>query len=107
MAKENLPLEDDYQPDIIELEDEDGNSCTMEVIDVLDHQGVHYMAVVPYVENEEDIDEEATLIILRVGQDDQGEYMDIVEDDGELLEISNLFQKRLEEVYHIDPSDLQ
>ena len=107
MAKENLPLEDDYQPDIIELEDEDGNSCTMEVIDVLDHQGVHYMAVVPYVENEEDIDEEATLIILRVGQDDQGEYMDIVEDDGELLEISGLFQKRLEEVYHIDPSDLQ
>ena len=85
MAKENLPLEDDYQPDIIELEDEDGNSCTMEVIDVLDHQGIHYMAVVPYVENEEDIDEEATLIILRVGQDDQGEYMDIVEDDGELL----------------------
>ena len=107
MAKENLPLEDDYQPDIIELEDEDGNSCTMEVIDVLDHQGVHYMAVVPYVENEEDIDEEATLIILRVGQDDQGEDRDIVEDDGELLEISNLFQKRLEEVYHIDPSDLQ
>ncbi len=107
MAKENLPLEDDYQPDIIELEDEDGNSCTMEVIDVLDHQGIHYMAVVPYVENEEDIDEEATLIILRVGQDDQGEYMDIVEDDGELLEISGLFQKRLEEVYHIDPSDLQ
>ena len=79
----------------------------MEVIDVLDHQGIHYMAVVPYVENEEDIDEEATLIILRVGQDDQGEYMDIVEDDGELLEISGLFQKRLEEVYHIDPSDLQ
>ena len=107
MAKENLPLEDNYQPDIIELEDEDGNSCTMEVIDVLDHQGIHYMAVVPYVENEEDIDEEATLIILRVGQDDQGEYMDIVEDDGELLEISGLFQKRLEEVYHIDPSDLQ
>lgn len=107
MSKENLPLEDDYQPDIIELEDEDGNSCTMEVIDVLDHQGIHYMAVVPYVEKEEDIDEEATLIILRVGEDEAGEYMDIVEDDGELLEISNLFQKRLEEVYHIDPSDLQ
>lgn len=107
MAKENLPLEDDYQPDIIELEDEDGNSCTMEVIDVLDHQGIHYMAVVPYVENEEDIDEEATLVILRVGQDEEGEYMDIVEDDGELLEISELFRKRLEEVYHIDPSDLQ
>lgn len=106
MAKENLPLEDDYVPDLIELEDEDGNTCTMEVIDVLDHQGIHYMAVVPYVENEEDIDEEATLLILRVSEDEQGEYMDIVEDDGELLEISNLFQKRLEEVYHIDPSEL-
>lgn len=107
MANENLPLEEDYVPDLISLEDEDGNECTMEIIDVLDHQGIHYMAVTPYVENEEDIDEEATLIILKVGEDEQGEYMDIVDDDGELMEISELFQKRLEEVYHIDPSELQ
>ena len=28
------------------LEDEDGNEVTFEVIDALDHKGVHYLAVV-------------------------------------------------------------
>ena len=38
--------QDDYQPDLMTLEDEDGNEITFEVIDSLDHKGVHYLAVV-------------------------------------------------------------
>ncbi len=44
----------EYQPDLMTLEDEDGNEVTFEVIDALDHKGVHYLAVVEYAENEED-----------------------------------------------------
>ena len=93
--------DEEYQPDLMTLEDEDGNEVTFEVIDALDHKGVHYLAVVEYTENEEDA-EDAQLVILSVGEDDEGEYLDVVEDDENLLEVSKLFEQRLSDDYEID-----
>ena len=93
--------DEEYQPDLMTLEDEDGNEVTFEVIDALDHKGVHYLAVVEYTENEEDA-EDAQLVILSVGEDDEGEYLDVVEDDVTLLEVSKLFEQRLSDDYEID-----
>ena len=55
MNKSAAETEEEYQPDLMTLEDEDGNEVTFEVIDALDHKGVHYLAVVEYAENEEDL----------------------------------------------------
>ena len=93
--------DEEYQPDLMTLEDEDGNEVTFEVIDALDHKGVHYLAVVEYTENEEDA-EDAQLVILSVGEDDEGEYLDVVEDAETLLEVSKLFEQRLSDDYEID-----
>ena len=93
--------DEEYQPDLMTLEDEDGNEVTFEVIDALDHKGVHYLAVVEYTENEEDA-EDAQLVILSVGEDDEGEYLDVVVDDETLLEVSKLFEQRLSDDYEID-----
>ena len=93
--------DEEYQPDLMTLEDEDGNEVTFEVIDALDHKGVHYLAVVEYTENDEDA-EDAQLVILSVGEDDEGEYLDVVEDDETLLEVSKLFEQRLSDDYEID-----
>ena len=93
--------DEEYQPDLMTLEDEDGNEVTFQVIDALDHKGVHYLAVVEYTENEEDA-EDAQLVILSVGEDDEGEYLDVVEDDETLLEVSKLFEQRLSDDYEID-----
>ena len=93
--------DEEYQPDLMTLEDEDGNEVTFEVIDALDHKGVQYLAVVEYTENEEDA-EDAQLVILSVGEDDEGEYLDVVEDDETLLEVSKLFEQRLSDDYEID-----
>ena len=97
----NPNTEEEYQPDLMTLEDEDGNEVTFEVIDALDHKGVHYLAVVEYTENEEDA-EDAQLVILSVGEDSEGEYLDVVEDDETLLEVSKLFEQRLSEDYDIE-----
>ena len=97
----NPNTEEEYQPDLMTLEDEDGNEVTFEVIDALDHKGVHYLAVMEYTENEEDA-EDAQLVILSVGEDDEGEYLDVVEDDETLLEVSKLFEQRLSDDYEID-----
>ena len=91
--------EEEYQPDLMTLEDEDGNEVTFEVIDALDHKGVHYLAVVEYAENEDDVNDDAQLVILSVGEDDEGEYLDVVEDDETLLEVSKLFEKRLSDQF--------
>ena len=99
MNKSAAETEEEYQPDLMTLEDEDGNEVTFEVIDALDHKGVHYLAVVEYAENEEDLDEDAQLVILSVGEDDEGEYLDVVEDDETLLEVSKLFEKRLSDQF--------
>ena len=93
--------EEEYQPDLMTLEDEDGNEVTFEVIDALDHKGVHYLAAVEYAETEEEA-ENAQLVILSVGEDDEGEYLDVVEDDEVLMEVSKLFEQRLSEDYDIE-----
>ena len=67
------PNTEEDQPDLMTLEDEDGNEITFEVIDALDHKGVHYLAAVEYAETEEEA-ENAQLVILSVGEDDEGEY---------------------------------
>ena len=56
MAEEikNSATEEDYEPDLITLEDEDGQECTFEVIDATDYEGVHYLALVREVANAED-----------------------------------------------------
>ena len=97
----NPNTEEEYQPDLMTLQDEDGNEVTFEVIDALDHKGVHYLAVVEYTEDEAEA-EDAQLVILSVGEDDEGEYLDVVEDDETLLEVSKLFEKRLSEEYDIE-----
>ena len=33
--------EEEYKTDLMNLEDEDGNEVTFEMIDALDHKGVH------------------------------------------------------------------
>ena len=63
---------------------------------------MHYLALVPYVENEEDVQDDAQLILMRVGKDDQGEFLDIVEDDEELYQVSKIFEKRLAEYFNIE-----
>ena len=103
MADENKTpqAENEYQPDLMTLSDEDGNEITFEVIDALDHKGVHYLAVVEYVEDEADLDEDAQLVILRVGSDAEGEYLDVVDDDETLMEVGALFEKRLSDSFDI------
>ena len=80
----NPNTEEENQPDLMTLEDEDGNEITFEVIDALDYKGVHYLDAVEYAETEEEA-ENAQLVILSVGEDDEGEYLDVVDDDELLL----------------------
>ena len=94
-------------PDLLTLEDEDGKEVTFEVIDATEVNGTRYLAVIPYQEDPESLQEDAELILMRIGADDEGEYMDIVDDDEELITVGKVFEERLRAMYDIDDSELQ
>ena len=94
-------------PDLLTLEDEDGKEVTFEVIDATEVNGTRYLAVIPYQEDPESLQEDAELILMRIGTDDEGEFMDIVDDDEDLITVGKLFEERLSAMYDIDDSELQ
>ena len=94
-------------PDLLTLEDQDGKEVTFEVIDATEVNGTRYLAVIPYQEDPESLQEDAELILMRIGTDDEGEYMDIVDDDEELITVGKVFEERLRAMYDIDDSELQ
>ena len=100
-------MNEDYGSDFITLEDEDGKEVTFEVIDATEVNGTRYLAVIPYQEDPESLQEDAELILMRIGTDDEGEYMDIVDDDEELITVGKVFEERLRAMYDIDDSELQ
>ena len=97
----NPNTEEENQPDLMTREDEDGDEMTREGRGALDHKGVHYLAAVEYAETEEEA-ENAQLVILSVGEDDEGEYLEVVDDDELLLELGKLFEERLSDEYDIE-----
>ena len=94
-------------PDLLTLEDEDGKEVTFEVIDATEVNGTRYLAVIPYQEDPESLQEDAELILMRIGTDEEGEYMDIVDDDEELLTVGKVFEERLSAMYDIDDCELE
>ena len=94
-------------PDLLTLEDEDGQEVTFEVIDATEVNGTRYLAVIPYQEDPANLQEDAELILMRIGTDDEGEYMDIVDDDEELLTVGKVFEERLRAMFDIDDSELE
>ena len=97
---------EEAKPDLLTLEDEDGQEGTFEVIESTEGNGTRYLAVIPYQEDPASLQEDAELILMRIGTDDEGEYMDIVDDDEELLTVGKVFEERLRAMYDIDDSEL-
>ena len=97
---------EEAKPDLLTLEDEDGQEVTFEVIDATEVNGTRYLAVIPYQEDPASLQEDAELILMRIGTDDEGEYMDIVDDDEELLTVGKVFEERLRAMYDIDDCEL-
>lgn len=107
MSDELTPeMLEEAKPDLLTLEDEDGQEVTFEVIDATEVNGTRYLAVIPYQEAPASLEEDAELILMRIGTDEEGEYMDIVDDDEELLTVGKVFEERLRAMYDIDDSEL-
>jgi len=97
--------EEDFGPDIITLVDEDGAEHEFEVIDSLDTDDNHYMALIPSETAENLPEDEGELVILKVVEDEGEEFLEPIEDETEFNEISEIFMDRLDEFYEFDEDD--
>lgn len=101
-------LDDDYEPDLITLEDDNGEEHTFEVLDAAEYEDERYLAVVPYSqEPSKRLAEDAEMLIMRIGEENGDEYLDLVEDEDELYQVGQMFINRLSEVYDIDLEELE
>ena len=100
-------MSDELSPEMLEEATPDLLTLEDEVIDATEVNGTRYLAVIPYQEDPESLQEDAELILMRIGTDEEGEYMDIVDDDEELLTVGKVFEERLSAMYDIDDSELE
>lgn len=103
MADMTTGEELDYTPDLITLLDEDDVEHEFEVIDAVDYNDEHYLALVPYSADPASLEEDAEMLIMRVDVDEENEeYLSIVDDDEELYNVGKVFAERLEEFFDIE-----
>lgn len=100
--------DNDYNPDIVTVEDENGKEHTFEIADAIETDDARYVALIPVYDNPEEIlTGDGELIILEVLTEGENEILAPIEDDELFDEIASIFEERLEELYEIEPYDLE
>lgn len=95
----------EYTPDLYELEDENGNKQTFEMLDAMEYEGERYYALTPYYENaEESLEDSGEVVILKSELDEETgeEIMASIEDEALYETIGNIFMERIEEMFEFD-----
>ncbi|MBQ7475722.1 MAG: DUF1292 domain-containing protein [Clostridia bacterium] len=95
MGKNN----EEYEPEILVLTDEDGNELNFELLASLEHEGAEYKALVPVDEDGNETGDE--YIILKCVVDENGEEMlETIEDDDEFDRIADIFDDDMADVFY-------
>lgn len=99
-------MAEEYNPDIITLEDDDGKEYTFEVLDRIETDEARYIALLPvYDKPEEILQDSGELVILKVAEENGEEYFVDIEDDAEYDMIADAFTDRLQDIFEIEEAD--
>ncbi len=104
MTDKNTEME--YNPDIINLTDEDGKEYTFEVLDAIESDDGRYLAMLPiYDDPAKALEDSGELVIVKVQEEDGEEYLCPIDDDDEYEFVADAFIERLQDLYEIDEKD--
>ena len=99
-------MAEEYNPDIITLEDDDGKEYTFEVLDRIETDEARYIALLPvYDKPEEMLQDSGELVILKVAEENGEEYFVDIDDDAEYDMIADAFTDRLQDIFEIEEAD--
>ena len=86
-------MENNYGSDYMTIVDEDGTEFELEVLSTLEYNGFTYLAVVPAVDADEDVDLEVS--ILKSLEEDGEPILCAIEDEEELKAVYDLIMDEL------------
>ena len=86
-------MENNYGSDYMTIVDEDGTEFELEVLSTLEYNGFTYLAVVPAVDADEDVDLEVS--ILKNVEEDGEPNLCAIEDEEELKAVYDLIMDEL------------
>jgi uncharacterized protein YrzB (UPF0473 family) len=93
---------DNFAADLLTLTDEEGIEMEFQILDQIDTEEGHFLALLP-VEEADDEDENGAYYILKEEIDENGESMLAEVEDGALLDrLAEIFQAHFDEMYGED-----
>lgn len=95
-----------YEPDIISVTDENGEEILFELLERYEEGDNVYVAITEYRDDDEEIvDGDYEVIILKVINDGDEEFLEEIEDEDEFSRISDILMKMVEEQYDVEYYD--
>ena len=95
-----------FEADLITLRDDEGQEHEFEIIDELETDDGHFMALVPTRQDPEDMASDAeTYYIFEVIEEDGEEQLQELEDDEVLDKLAEIFETRFNEAYYDEPEE--
>ena len=96
-------MNNEYNPDLITLSDDDGKEYTFEVLDAIETDEARYLALLPtYDDPQKMLDDSGELVIVKVGEENGEQYFYEIEDDDVYESVADAFINRLEDFFEID-----
>jgi uncharacterized protein YrzB (UPF0473 family) len=96
-------MTDEFEADLLTLVDDDGAEHEFEIIDELENDDGHFIALVPTHQDAEDLAADAeTYYIFEIVEIDGEEQLQEVEDDSLLNKLADIFENRFNELYYED-----
>ncbi len=95
----------EYTPDLFELIDEEGNKKQFELFDAAEINGEQYFAMLPAVEDDDFLNSDCDLVILKSIEEDGEEILASIDDDDEFDSVSRFFLERLQEAFEDEEYD--
>ncbi len=95
-----------FEPDIISVNDEDGNEILFELLERYEDENGVYVAITEYRDDAEEIvDGDYEVIILKVINEGDEEYLEEIESEEEYERVSDILMKMVEESYDVEYYD--
>jgi len=92
----------EYTPELFELIDDEGNKKNFELIDAAELDGEQYYAMVPAMEDDDFLNADCDLVILKCIEEDGEEILASIDDDDEFDRVTAFFMERMQEALEVD-----
>ncbi|MDE6500912.1 MAG: DUF1292 domain-containing protein [Ruminococcus sp.] len=89
----------EFTPELMELVDEHGNKKCFEIIDTADINNEKYFALLPAIEDDDFLNANLELIILKVVEEKGEEVLASIDDDDEFNEVWQYFMEEIDNAY--------